>query len=230
MTYRRSSYRNAFDMQATDLLQRARQARRLGKTYPKLRDSVFQCSILLVVAALETYIRLLVESWIQNKRKNDLGHTAPMDARAFIASKTLERTFALFQYNRDEKALYTALKSKSDLWPFLCGDSKLPPFFDGKVLHDGATYPSSKNMRKLFGRLGINDMIDRLSRDLSRDVEVLIDGFQGIRTALAHSSPPPLTIADVERHLADCKSLVAAVDRILYVHVMRHGGPDCWTV
>jgi hypothetical protein len=159
-----------------------------------------------------------------------MGHTTPGDARAFIASKTLERRFALFHYNGDERALYTSLMSESDLWPFLNGDPKLPAFFEGKALHQGAAYPSSKNIKKLFARLGINDMIARLSRNLSRDVEVLIDGFQGIRTALAHSSPPPLTIVDVERLLTDCKSLVGSVDRVFYAHVMKHGGPTCWIV
>jgi hypothetical protein len=229
MAYRRSLYRNSFDNQAKELLLKARGAQKLTKLYPELRDSVFQCAILLVVAALETYIKLIVESWVQNIKTLNLGHITPADARAFVASKKLERKFALFQYNGDERALYTSLLSESELWPFLNGDSKLPAFFQGKVLHEGAAYLSSKNMKKLFGRLGINDMIARLSRSLSRDVEVLIDSIQGIRTALAHSSPPPLTIADVERILADCTSLVGAIDRVFYAHVMKHGGQDCWT-
>lgn len=175
MAYRRSSYRNAFDTQANELLLKARKAQKLGKTYPELRDSVFQCAVLLVVAALETYLKLLVESWVQKIRNNNLGHTTPVDSRAFIASKKLERIFALYQYNGDEKALYTSLMSETDLWPFLSGGAALPPFFQGKALHDGVAYPSSKNVKRLFARLGITDMIARLSRNLSRDVEVLID-------------------------------------------------------
>lgn len=230
MAYRRSSYRNAFDAQADDLLRKAKKAQGLSKTYPELRDAVFQCAVLLVVAALETYLKLLVKSWIQSVRTNNLGHVTPIDARAFIAAKKLKRNFALFQYNGDEKALYTSLMSETDLWPFLSGGAALPPFFQGKALYDGVAYPSSKNVKKLFARLGIKDMIARLSRNLSRDVEVLIDGIQSIRTALAHSSPPPLTIGDVERHLADCKSLVGSIDRIFCAHVLKHGGPTCWTV
>jgi hypothetical protein len=230
MTYRRSTYRNDFDDRVNGLLKKARNAQRLNEDHLDLRESVFQCSVILVVAAMETYLKLLIESWIQNIKSNNLGHSAPLDARAFVVAQKLERQFALFQYDGDERALYQSLMTKSELWNLLHGSSNLPQFFEGKTLHSGAAYPSAKNLKKLFGRIGIGDIMAQLGRLLSRDVEVLIDGFQSIRTALAHSSPPPITIADVERLLTDCKSLVGAVDRVLYLHVMKHGGAQCWTV
>jgi hypothetical protein len=56
----------------------------------------------------------------------------------------------------------------------------------------------------------------------------LIDAFQSLRTALAHSLPPSITISDVEARLADAKALVGAIDRIFHGHVMSHGSSDCW--
>jgi|SRR5271166_1019044 len=229
MSYCRSVYRNEFDTQAADLLHKAKLAERLGKSYPTIRDSVFQCAVLLLVAALETYLKLLVEAWVQKLKSKNFGTKTPDHARAFIAAKKLDRAFALYHYDGNEKALYTSLMAESSLWPFLAGTPQLPAFFNGKALHDGAAYPTSKNIKKLFARLGVQDMIARLSRNLSRDVEVLIDSLQSIRTALAHSSPPPLTLSDVERHLTDCKALVGSIDRIFWAHVKAHGGSDCWT-
>jgi hypothetical protein len=138
--------------------------------------------------------------------------------------------FALYHYDGDERTLYKSLLNETTLLPLLAGDANLPPYFEGKALHDRTAYPSKKNIRKLFARVGIDDMMGRLSKSLSRDADVLIDSFQGIRTALAHSAPPPITINDVEQLLSDSKLIVGAIDRILHGHVMRHGGSSCWPI
>lgn len=143
-------------------------------------------------------------------------------------SKKLEKKFAHYQFTGDERTLSLALISEPSLWALMAGDPNLPASFDGRALHDGSGYPSSKNIKRLFARVGIDNMIDKVSRNISRDAEVLVESFQSIRTALAHSSPPTITINDVERLLADSKVIVGAIDRILHNHIMRHGGNVCW--
>lgn len=229
MRYSRSFYRNSFDARINFLVKKARRAHRLKASDADIRDLVFQSAIFLTGAAIETYIRLLVEAWIQRIRLHDMGSQTPSVARAYIALRRLESSFAKYQYNGDERTLYMSLQAEGALWPLLAGDSSLPSFFEGKALHDGTTYPSHKNIKRLFARVGIDNMLDRLSRNLSRDAEALIENFQSVRTALAHSSPPTITILDVEARLSDSKALIGAIDRIFHGHVMRHGGSDCWS-
>lgn len=228
MKYRRSYYRNNFDRRINFFIKKARRADRFRSSDADIRDLVFQSVIFLTGAETETYIRLLIESWIQNIKTAGQGAQAPSAARAFIASKKLEVIFSRYQVNGDEKILYTAIQAETLLWPLLSGDPSLPSFFHGKALHDGAAYPSYKNIKKLFGRVGISNMIDRISSNLARDAETLIENFQSVRTALAHSSPPSITINDVENLLTDSKELVGAIDRILNSHVSTHGGSECW--
>ena len=123
----------------------------------------------------------------------------------YLAVRRLEDAFAKYKYSGDEKGLFSAIEKEGELWPFMMGADQLPAFVVGKALHDGSSYPSYRNIKRLFGRAGLHDIIARISRKLSRDAETLIEGFQSIRTALAHSSPPIITIADVEMRLKDAQ-------------------------
>lgn len=229
MPYTRSAHRVAHNDRVSFLLKKARRAQRLRASDSDIRDLVFQCSVFLASAATETYVRLLIESWVQKVRTQNLGTQTPVSARAYIATKRLAGAFAKHAYTNDERALYEHIGTEMDLWRMMAGAPALPGYFDGKALHDGSSYPSGKNIKKLFARAGINNMLDRISSNLGRDAEVLIEGFQSVRTALAHSSPPALTIVDVEDLLSDNKALVGAIDRIFFSHVNRHGGALCWT-
>jgi hypothetical protein len=104
----------------------------------------------------------------------------------------------------------------------------LPAYFTGRDLHKETSYHSADNLRRLFRRAGIDNILGLLSGRLRRDVELLIEGFQSVRTALAHAAPPLLTVADVETLLVDIKALVGAIDKVFYQHVMQHGGQACW--
>jgi hypothetical protein len=230
MPYCRSSYRNDFDKQITFLVRKARHAQRLKPSDAELRDLVFQSCVFLTGAAIETYIRLIIEAWVFNIKMKNRGAITPVSARAYIASKRLGPAFSKYFYDKDEKNLIAAIQDESSLWPLLVGGSNLPSFFEGKAIHDGAAYPSIKNIKKLFARLGIKNMIDEIGKALKRDAELMIDGFQNIRTALAHSAPPTVTINDVETRLSDSQELVGAIDRIFCRHVTKHGGRDCWPI
>ena len=228
MPYRRSLHRVEFNERLDFLLKKARRAQRLRARDSDIRDLVFQCAIFQTSAALETYLRLLMESWVQKIKTFDKGAITPHASRAFFVVRRLDKLFASYRFSGDERALFSSIGSETALWPLMMGADKLPSFFIGKEFHEGSSYPSYRNIRRLFARVGIDDMIARLSRNLSRDTEVLIEGFQSIRTALAHSSPPTITISDVEDRLKDVKELVGAIDRVFFSHVMKHGGTDCW--
>ncbi|WP_155831196.1 hypothetical protein [Hyphomicrobium sp. 802] len=211
------------------LIKKARRAQRLRASDSDIRDLVFQSSVFRTGAAVETYIRLLIESWAQEVKNKARGHLTPGECRAFIVSKRLQDKFSRYAFNGDEKELYMALRAETDIVVLLGGNANLPAAFDGKVLHQGAAYPSNKNIKKLFARVGIDNILGRISANLSRDAEVLIESFQSVRTALAHAAPPTVTIGDVEKLLGDSKALVGSIDRIFYKHVAAHGGRDCWT-
>jgi hypothetical protein len=189
---------------------------------------VFQCAVFQTSAALESYLKLIVESWFQELKTRSLGAAIPDNTRGHFALRQFAGVFERFVATRDEVPIAATLGSERAFWPIMTGADAVPAFIKGADVHDGTAYPSYKNLQKLFTRLGLPKIQNRIAAILGRDVEVMIENFQSIRTALAHAAPPTITINDVRSRLADMAALVRALDRILYGHILTHGGADCW--
>ena len=152
----------------------------------------------------------------------------PDVTRGYVAMKTFRRHFERLAYNGDETDAISGILKEHKNWPVFDVQHPLPSFFDGKQLHFEVSYPSQKNLRRLFNKLGMPNLEAKLSAILRRDVDVMIEGFQSVRTALAHAAPPPITIRDVRMLIGDMQKLVGAIDRVFYYHVLKHGGGGCW--
>ncbi|TCQ16403.1 hypothetical protein [Rhizobium sp. PP-CC-3G-465] len=228
MVYRRSSHRLDFEERAILVLANCQKVKQLGTEYREVRDMVYQCAIFQTCAALETYLKLLIESWAQEIRTQALHAHLPENTRGYLAAKKFERHFNKYYNGGEERALSTGIASEYKNWPVLDSSSTLPHYFNGELLYKETTYPTLKNIKRLFGRAGLDGIEDKLCRLLRRDVDAMIEGFQSFRTALAHSAPPDITMKDVRRLLSDMGKLTGAIDRAFYSHVIRHGGATCW--
>ncbi|MBY3466241.1 hypothetical protein HFN80_19975 [Rhizobium laguerreae] len=207
--------------------------RKAGQLLPQDRDlvnMVHQCAVFQTCAALETYLKLLIESWAQEIRVRALHAHLPANTRGFLAAKRFERHFSKYVFAGEEVALSSAIATEHKNWPVLDENSILPHYFNGSILHAETAYPTLKNIKRLFARVGLDTIEHSLARLLRRDVDAMIEGFQSIRTALAHSAPPDVTLKDVRRLLEDIRALVGAIDRTFFSHVLRHGGLVCWSV
>jgi hypothetical protein len=206
----------------------AKRANELDVGLHGIRDMAFQCAIFQTSAALESYLKLSIEGWAQALKTRSFGNRLPIASRGYLAAMKFQPHFQRFAFENDETRLISDLPNEHNRWPILDGPAALPTWFDGKLLHEGSAYPSFKNLKRLFYRLGVSDFDAQLGERLQRDVELMIKSFQDIRTALAHAAPPTITFDDVSARIKDMCSLVAAIDRILYSHIIKHGGADCW--
>jgi len=230
MPYTKSIHRKGFSDRLAILLSSCKEAQRCKVLSHDLRDMIFQCAIFQASAAMETYLKLSIESWFQSLVSGHTSEKMPEHSRAFIVSQSLSPLFSKFIISNDEKELSRKISSNKGILSILSDGSNIPHYISGKTIHNKIAYPSEANLNKLFSRVGIDKFTDKVSAKLSRDASLLIDGFQSVRTAAAHSSPIPLTIVDVKRLLHDCESLVAVMDRILYGHIVKHGGLTCWKI
>jgi hypothetical protein len=228
MPYTRSVHRKEFEARLGYLASECLLAEKLGAGHPNIRDMVFQCAIFQTSAAMETYLRLLIESWVQALKTQAKGLSLPAVSRGFLATKRFESYFARYAFNKDEAKISADIPNEHQQWPILNPQPALPPHLDGKAFHDQTAYPSFKNIKRLFRRVGIAKPEAELNKYLKGDVETLIEGFQSVRTAIAHSSPPPLTVKDVKKLLNDNIKLVRCIDRMFFRHVIAHGGQSCW--
>ncbi|MBY2965551.1 hypothetical protein HF251_23115 [Rhizobium leguminosarum] len=228
MRYKVSRFRKDFNVRTAALVSAARQANRKGIP-TSVRDLAFQCAILQTSAATEEYIRTLFEAWAFMVRNSGAASSVvPTRTRIAVAKSRLEAHFASYVFNSDEKAFLSKLEGENDLWTFLSGGSVIPGTFVGKVVFDERKYPSPKNVKVLFSRIGIDNVFDLMSALLRADAEYRLVSFNSIRTALAHANPPQLTLPDVKRNVDDMQSLVGAFDRILHKSLSNHFGQPVW--
>lgn len=228
MAYKKSAYRMDFDQRLNFLRAEVRKANRFSEDHHDIRDMVFQCAIFQTSAAIESYLKLILESWVQEIKVRNLGNCLPDNLRGHLALRKFVTPFERYVATRDELAIAKALGGERDFWAVMTGSAVLPAYVKGADVHDGSSYPSYRNIHKLFWRIGIVNIHDKICSILKRDVETMIESFQSIRTALAHAAPPTVTLTDVRDRLDDMSQLIRAIDRILYKHINLHGGCVCW--
>jgi hypothetical protein len=150
MPYKRSVHRDAFDERLAHLLKKCRRASRLRSTDQGIRDLVFQCAILQTSAAMETYLKLLIEGWAQKIRIYSRADKVPVATRAFLTSRKLDSHFSSFRASGHEAKLLENLSKESTLWQLMLGHTAASFLFDGKQIYDATAYPSYKNLNRLF--------------------------------------------------------------------------------
>jgi hypothetical protein len=113
-------------------------------------------------------------------------------------------------------------------YEFAIDGRPLPAFSIASVYAD-RKYPSPKNLRRLFNRLGLPNIFALLNRLARRDTEALLTSFNDLRTEMAHSGMPVgLSSGDIRHRIKDVQLVVGCIDRTFYSHVCGPVGFQCW--
>jgi hypothetical protein len=145
-----------------------------------------------------------------------------------VAKNRLSQHFSALAYTSDEGRFLRKIERETDLWPFLQGSAHIPATFDGGVVFSERKYPSPKNIKVMFSRIGVDNVFDQISKRINADAEYRLESFNSIRTALAHANPPQLTYIDVKRNIGQIQEFVAAVDRIIHKTLSSSIGTSVW--
>jgi hypothetical protein len=217
----------------------------LGTTRIALRDAYSaKCSsgvvrevalcgaVALASAKVETYLATLVADWgkavLAAGLKTDSLHG---NTRAFLLNEPgLEKVYKRLAFDGNEGDFILALAQLlgKPLFNFSKDGENIPPFPVARVFGD-TKYPSPKNLSRLFKRLGISPVFDRLNALAKRDVESLLTSFNDIRTEMAHEGMPVgMSVGDVKKRINDIGLVVGYIDRLFYSHVCKTVGATCW--
>ena len=127
--------------------------------------------------------------------------------------------------NKDEKKVLDRLNIKNQYYEAIVDDFILPSYFgSNKILYQNK-YPSVKNIKKIFIRLGNNDVYKTINSIGRKDYKSILESFLSIRENIAHSTPDDLTIGDVENSYKQLKDFIYVIDRAL----QRIIGTKYWT-
>ncbi len=232
MSYKKSNARTALEESYSNILSRLRAAQR-SSVDASIREYVIAASIFLAYAEMENYVADLFTAFANSISYGSAKNSKlPGNLRShlFLTKSNMRKIFGSFLAQNDEKEL---LANFSNAINGQHGDilSKMDHNVSciGKEILTNNKYPSIDNLQKLFMRIGVNNIFDRLSRYLRRDSKYLLESLGSLRTQLAHNATlPGISPEDVRERLNDAKRLVNAIDRQMYGIVVRQASDADW--
>jgi hypothetical protein len=230
MPYTASLSRIYFLRQTDDLIRYTKiKSNKKSATIPSdVMQLLFQAAIFRTSALLEEYLKDSISDWLSLASRH--GHTCstiPTNLKWFIVSRTHGPSYKEYYLQNDEKKLLEKLNSMSSDG-FMTDTQPLTGLLNLSSIVGDRKYPSPKNIKALFNRVGIHNIFHHIDSITHRNTEMSLQSFLDVRGAIAHQNPQLLNYPEVTMHIRNVQGLVRAIDRILYKHVIAHNGGSCW--
>lgn len=230
MSYSKSRSRISFENQHKKLHNLAKKisykSQKLDYDYKNL---IFQSSIFLLSAAVEEYMKNIIQDWVYElKNKNATNIDLPSNVRTLFILHNQLTHIANYNYQKDDKKILKALNHSNNYYNITDDSRAIPHYFSYEFIIGGKKYPSVENIKALFLRVGIPDILDIISRKANRDFKNQLESFLNVREAIAHQIAPNLTFNDVGRHFDNIYMFVNLIDRQLFRHIIACSNPKYW--
>lgn len=231
MGYKRSRARVDYFKTSLQLLSLARSVsyKRVNLSYDH-KNLIYQAAIVLLCAAIEEYLKRFFEDLIFSYRRNGalVGHL-PKQIRAFALLENQKPKYAKYLYFNDEKDVLEKLDPDNSFFQSIVdANAPLTNQITAESLTGKKKYPSIKNLKVLFNRIGIKNFVTKLNSAGGRDYGLDIDNFQSMRTTIAHHSAIQLTFEDVKEQFKRMDDLVNRIDRMCFGHICQESSIVYW--
>lgn len=218
--YRPSTARTEFETSIGEIATVLPLLRSSRGLHSDLKNYVLGASVVFLHAKLENYISDLFNGICQEACRINLDATQiPQSLLGwlFLADGHLERSRSFVARNDEyEFATHTGSYINSELLNGRANYLRIERF---KGIAD-KSYPSVKNIKRMFKRIGITNIFSRLKARLKFDVELEIVSLNGLRGSLAHSGlSGSLSYTDVKDHLDKINRIVKAIDKESFYHL-----------
>ncbi len=230
MSYKKSRARVTFEANAASLLRLCRFAslKKNGFSYDH-QNLIFQSAVFRVCAAIEEYLKTFSEDLLfsytsQGAKLAQL----PSNVRASNLLNRQTEIFKSYILNGDEISTLKRLQPSTNTYR-VCIDGDLLVKQIGKNDILGTKkYPSLKNLKIIYNRLGIPDIMTEAHKRGKKDYTTRHESFLSVREAISHQLPPPLTFQDVNRHFENVVELLNQFDRITFSHISKISAKKFW--
>lgn len=220
MPYRVSAARRRFDAQLRDLQGRVLIASP-ASIDPVLRDFSISAGVFLAHAEFENYFVDFLDG-VANTCV--IAGVLPKQLRAhlFFHSFGMKAFAEKVSGGVGEPLVYAHIEQRIDAPAVVFVDSaKKFANFSGKDIFGDFSYPSRRNIEKVFKRLGLHSPAAELNKAVKRDVFSLLESVSDLRTSLAHSARiPGLSCEDVVARIDSLKVVAQAIDRAVYSNLV----------
>lgn len=230
MSYRKSQSRVDFE-EGTISLKRV--AKRISfKSSPltyEQKQLIYQSAIFLMSPKIESYSETLIENIVFNYKSKEATINELPDN---IINRTIVDNqlthYRNFINNSDERKLLEKINHKNHYYKMLNENEKICDFISARTILATNKYPSLKNMKILYFRIGIQDVMKAIQIRGQKNYKDQLESFLSVREAIAHQAAPSLTFEDVERHLNNLIEIINSIDRVVYSHITKVSGEKFW--
>ncbi len=196
-----------------------------------LKNYILGAAILFLSAKLENYISDLFKGICQEacqKVKSADGVPSSLLGWAFLNDGHRERSQNFVARNNEGDFIrltgaYLANEIISNVANYLT-----PERFSGI---DDKSYPSVKNVKKMYRRLGIDSIFSLLDKRLKCNTANNLKSLNSIRGSLAHSGiSGNYSYGDIKDHIGKVKRIVAALDKETFYHLRSCNADSAWKI
>ena len=231
MPYSKSRARKEFETTHSELLSLARQIsyKNVVLSYDH-KNMIFQSSIVLLCSSLEEYLRVFVEDMFYKYRSNGAKLSdIPLSPRTFSLFKKQQSIYEAFIHKRDEAKIIEKLNiSNAHMYSVIDDNILFTHHIDPKIIVNDKKYPSPKNLKVLYNRIGIKNLFVEINKIGKKDYELILRSFLDVRETIAHQESTDLTFVDVKRNFSNIMDLLDKLDRFSYKHVCSISGQKYW--
>jgi hypothetical protein len=232
MPYTKSKARKTFDAEIDGLISVLRETRSSKYIPPSVKTHVLCSVVMLCTAKMEVFFEDFINDWITAINVNkSLSSKLPKNLRAFyLNSAHLLSIYKGVIIQNDENDFLSKLSKTFEAEFYkLAFDSYQIPELKPKLIYSGKKYPSPDNIKQLFNRIGISDILLEINKSAKKDMKSKLISLNDVRTSIAHEGiPVGINIKDIKSILFDAKSIIYHIDRVLNRHVILHTGINSW--
>lgn len=230
MPYSKSRARKEFELEANKLLKLAKKIS--YKSSPLTYDHkqlVNQSCIFLLSARIEDFTKNLIEDLLYSyKNKGALLKHIPKNIRTKTLLDKQVSYYRNYYNSSDEKVLLKKISIDCDYYNIMNDTANYTTQIYSSNIIGTNKYPSIKNLKILYFRIGIDDIINDLNKKARKDIKTAIESFLSLRESIAHQGAPAITFPDIERHFKNIVEAINYMDRIVYSHIKKESGDVYW--
>ncbi len=230
MPYKKSKARKEFEQSLEELFSLARSI-----SYQKIKLSydhknlIYQSSIVLLSSAIEEYLRVFVEDLFYSyKINNSTLSQIHRNSRSFSLFSNQRAFYEAFVHTRDEPKILDKLDIKNFCFSVINDHETFVNQIDAKKIVFDRKYPSVKNIKILYNRLGIKNIFSVINNKGGKDFGFILTSFLDIREMIAHQESTDLTFTDVKRNFIYINEFINQLDRVAFGMVCSTSGNSFW--
>jgi len=230
MSYKKSKHCIDFVKKMNSLIDSTDQA---DQSSQDIRDLVYCSAILLTSAQIEKYIENIFSSWgsyMNSKTGRAVLKNSKLPENLKNFKLLINQKNALDEYYRtkDESKYLRVVGQNPSLLKYANPTGKVTRINLSRV-YAGRKYPSPKNFKVLFNRIGIASIFDSMGAKSSTNMKDVLDAFNSLRTQIAHDGKVTgLTKSDIKQYLQRMSKFIEVLDEVLYDHIHQYTGKSSW--